>query len=320
MRNRAVARHDRAFAGPAGEPVADLADLTGAVAAAVAIAVLASTLHLEPSRGGEAERGQPSPAGHAQPSTRETLVAGYVGAPWTHPSDLRFERPGATRLTVHDVRWEGRPFKSPIYYGLRAARFREGSAFGSMVDFTHSKAIAIRDQTVRFSGERNGRPAPAPATIGDTFRHMEFSHGHNMLTLNGLFRLWPAAAGIVPYVGGGGGINVPHTEVQFADEPDRTYEYQFTGPVGQVVAGIEIRLPHSSVIIEYKFTLARYVAPLTGRDSRFSYGPDDFLWQLLDWWRGAKPKYGTVTTTLASHELIGGVGWRTGGSPVAAAP
>ena len=320
MANAAAARHGSATAGPAARPRADRIDRAGAVAAALALGILTGTLHLEhgASQGGEAERSRQAPAGDVRPAARETLVAGYVGAPWTHPSDLRFEGPGATRLTVHDVRWEGRPFKSPIYYGLRAMQFRDGSAFGSMVDFTHSKAIAIRDQTVRLSGERNGRPAPPNATIGDTFRHMEFSHGHNMLTLNGLLRLRPAAAGIVPYVGGGAGINLPHTEVQFADETERTYEYQYTGPVGQVVAGIEIRLPHSSVFIEYKLTLARYVAPLTGRDSRFSYGPDDFLWQLLDWWRGVKPKHGTVTTTLASHELIGGVGWRAGGTAAAA--
>ena len=266
---------------------------------------------------GEAERSGPAPAARGAQGTAETLVAGYVGAPWTHASDLRFSRPGATNLTVHDVRWEGRPFKSPIYYGLRAARWSDRLPFGTMVDFTHSKAIAIREQTVRMTGERNGRPAPPNATVGDTFKHMEFSHGHNMLTLNGLWRLVPVGA-IVPYVGAGGGINLPHTEVQFADDADRTYEYQYAGQVGQVLAGIEIRLPHASLFIEYKFTLARYVAPLTGRDSRFSYGPDDFWTQLMDWWRGIDPKHGTVATTLVSHQVIGGAGWRSGG--MAAAP
>lgn len=312
LRPRSIQNHSALAA------VADAIDRTGAVLACAMI-VAAGAVMLEGGTSGEdaAGRERPAPAARSTPGAAETLVAGYVGAPWTHPSNLYFDKPGATRLTVHDVEWEGRPFKSPIYYGLRARHFPAGSPFGAMIDFTHSKAIARRDQSVRMSGERNGRPSPPSATIGETFRHMEFSHGHNMLTLNGLWRLVPSSAGILPYIGGGAGINLPHTEVQFADEPDRTYEYQYTGQIGQVVAGVEVRLPHASVFVEYKFTLARYVAPLTGRDSRHSYGPDDFWRQFMDWWRGISPKYGTVTTTLASHELIGGAGWRTGG-PVAA--
>jgi lipid A oxidase len=304
VRARRIAR-----AGGSGIAAGKLIDIASALLVALAVAVWANAVLLDNDAAADKPRGASPPGMRAGLDTAETMIAGYVGAPWTHPSDLRFEKPGVTNLTVHDVHWEGRPFKSPIYYGVRAARWFGGS-LGTMVDFTHSKAIAVRDQQVRFSGERNNRPAPQPATIGNSFRHMEFSHGHNMLTLNGLLRLWPASARIVPYVGAGGGVNLPHTEVQFADEKDRTYAYQYTGPVGQLLAGIEVRLPASSIFIEYKFTLSRYVAPLTGRDSRHSYGPDDFWWQLVAWWRGEKPANGTVTTTLASHQLISGVGYR----------
>lgn len=296
----------------------DALDKICAVVGTMAMAAWVHAVLLEPGEasGERAGRGEPVGESRAQRGTAETLIGGYVGLPYTHASDLKFVNPGKTNLTVHDVQWEGRPFKSPIYYGLRAARWSGWSPFGTMVDFTHSKAIAIRDQTVRFSGERNGAAAPGPATVGNTFKHMEFSHGHNMLTLNGLWRLWPATAPVVPYVGAGGGINLPHTEVQFLDEPDRTYEYQYTGPIGQALAGIEIRLPGVSLFVEYKFTLARYEAPLTGRDSRFSYGPDDFWVQFVDWWGGVKPKYGTVATTLVSHQVIGGAAWRRSGAAV----
>ena len=289
-------------------------DRGAALAATLTLGLLvhAAMLDGDADQNSAAERGQHGSGPQTGATPGETLFAGYVGAPFTHASDLRFVKPGTTDLTVHDVPWQGRPFKSPIYYGLRIAKWPSASPLGGMVDFTHSKAIAIPDQQVRFSGTRNGNPAPAPATIGDTFRHMEFSHGHNMLTLNVLWRLWPASLRIVPYVGAGAGINLPHTEVQFADEKDRTYEYQYTGPAGQVLAGLEIRLPSSSAFLEYKFTLARYTAPLTGRDSRHSYGPDDFWTQLMDWWHGHQPAHGTVTTTLASHQLIGGVGYRHG--------
>ncbi len=301
----------RRFAPPSRR---DWLDCLSAVAAALAIGLSIQSVLIDESANKTeiTHRTSPGSGPEAGPVSRETIVAGYVGAPFTHASDLHFVKPGTTDLTVHDVQWQGRPFKSPIYYGLRASRWSAESPLGAMVDFTHSKAIATPDQQVRFSGTRNAAPAPAPAKIIDTFRHMEFSHGHNTLTMNALWRLWPTGLRIVPYVGAGGGINLPHTEVQFADEKDRTYEYQFSGPSGQVLAGVEIRLPSSSVFIEYKFTLARYTAPLTGRDSRHSYGPDDLWAQFMDWWHGRSPAYGTVTTTLASHQLIGGIGYRHG--------
>lgn len=246
---------------------------------------------------------------------RERQYGGYGGIPYTYPSDVRFVRSGITDLTVHGVNWDGRPFKSPIYYGLRAVRWGEGT-FGGMIDFTHSKAISQRNQMVRFSGTRDGKPAPEPQTIEKTFKHLEFSHGHNMLTLNGLARLGRITPVLQPYVGVGAGVSLPHTEVQFTDEEKRTYEYQYTGPVGQVLTGIEIRLPRVSLFVEYKFTLARYTAPLTGIDSR-GWGYWDIPAQLLRYLRGETPAGGTVSTTLASHNVIGGVMIRQRGAAVA---
>ena len=236
---------------------------------------------------------------------RETQYGGYIGAPFTHASDVHFSNVGTTDLTVHDVNWDGKPFKSPIYYGLRTLRWGDGW-FGTMLDFTHSKAISQRDQVVRISGTRNGKPAPEPQTIEKTFKHLEFSHGHNMLTLNGLARLAQLSPALQPYVGIGAGISLPHTEIQFVDEEKRTYEYQYTGPIGQVLAGLEIRLPRISLFLEYKFTMARYSAPLTGIDSR-GWGYGDIPAQVMRYFRGEQPAGGVATTTLASHNLIGGV-------------
>lgn len=311
----AADRLDVSAATRPGAGIGDWSDRLSAISASAAVAIWTAAVLLGggAASDGRKERSQPDASAGAGLAASETLFAGYVGYPYTHPSDLRFLNPAArTDLTVKGVQWEGKPFKTPIYYGLRAAYW--GSLpFGMMLDFTHSKAIAIPAQTVIFTGERNGAPAPGPATIRDTFKHMEFSHGHNMLTSNLLWRFLPATAPVVPYIGAGAGANLPHTEVQFHGEPDRTYEYQFTGAIGQAIVGVEVRLPFASVFIEYKFTAARYEAPLTGRDSRLSYGPDDFWTQLVDWWKGRKPKYGTVSTTLVSHQVIGGVGYRRPG-------
>ncbi len=245
-----------------------------------------------------------------------TVIGGYVGVPYTHASDVRFHNPGKTDMTVHDVNWDGKPFKSPIYYGLRAQRWSAGGG-GAMLDFTHSKAISQREQAARMSGSRNGAPLRPSATIGETFKHLEFSHGHNMLTLNGLYRLGQLSPAIGSYVGAGFGVALPHTEVQFHDEPTRTYEYQYTGPVVQALAGLEFRLPRVSVFVEYKYTFAWYAAPMSGR-SNPGWGFGDFGLQLLSWWRGERPLYGVLSTNLASHQVIGGVGVRLGpgGVPV----
>ncbi len=287
-------------------------DRLGAVSGIVALAFWASVVLLDaPSQSGA--RATPNGAGPADQvsiSGPEAFHGGYIGVPYTHPSDVRFEKAGVTDLTAHDVNWDGKPFKSPIYYGLRTIRWGQ-DGFGGMVDFTHSKAISQKEQVIRFSGTRNGKPAPAPTPVERTFKHFEFSHGHNMLTLNGVARLGRITPMLQPYVGIGAGINLPHTEIQFADETKRTYEYQYSGPVGQVLAGLEIRLPRASLFVEYKFTLARYVAPLTGRDSR-GWGLGDFPAQLMSYLRGEKPEFGTLSTTLVSHQVIGGVGVRHG--------
>ncbi len=287
-------------------------DRVGSVCAAIAMTVWAMAVMLDPV-GSEPAQGNGPGSTPALDMLDDpaTVVAGYIGAPYTHASDAKFLQPGATDLTVHDINWIGRPFKSPIYYGLRAARWHgNGSPFGSMIDFTHSKAIAEAGQTVRVSGTRNGRSMPDTGKISDMFKHLEFSHGHNMLTLNGLMRLGPLSSKLSPYIGGGFGANLPHTEVQFTGDPQRTYEYQYTGPTGQVLIGVELRLPRASLFLEYKFSLSLYDAPLTGRDNKASFGYSDFFVQLASWWRGETPKYGTVRTWLASHQVIGGAGAR----------
>ncbi|MGE0765968.1 MAG: hypothetical protein AB7L90_05855 [Hyphomicrobiaceae bacterium] len=247
--------------------------------------------------------------------TAETLVAAYGGVTHTHAGDVHISKPGVTDLTVHGVEWIGRPFKSPIYYGVRAMHWPATGHFGGMLDFTHAKAISVREQTLRFSGTRNGRPADATALNDAAFRHLEFSHGHNMLTFNGLLSLGRLTPAMRPYVGGGVGVSLPHTEVQFRDDARRTYEYQIAGPVGQVVAGLEVRLPSVSVLFEYKFSFAPYWAPLSGRDGSRNGAFVDYWNQIGSWLRGETPEYGTLTTKLATHHAIVAIGYRHAASP-----
>jgi opacity protein-like surface antigen len=247
--------------------------------------------------------------------SREVKVGGYGGVAHTYRSAVKVNNPGRTNMTMTDFDWIGQPFKSPIYYGLRAMWWGSVTPFGGMLDFTHAKAIAKRDDTASFSGTLNGQKLAEKAKVGDVFKHMEFSHGHNMVTLNAMARMGALVPRLRPYVGVGAGVSLPHTEIGFRTENGRTYEYQFAGFVAQGVAGIEVPLGRASVFLEYKFSYAPYDVPLSGVTRGWLLVTD--LWrQLRARLSGEKPPGGRLSTTLASHHGIGGVLVRVSGPPV----
>ena len=244
--------------------------------------------------------------GAQQVSRPEWTFGGYGGIAHTLPAVVSIKDSKGTDLKVQDFGWIGRPFKAPVYYGLRSQRWSSMSPFGGMIDFTHAKAIAKKDDTASFSGTLDGQPVAPKAKIGDVFRHLEFSHGHNMLTLNGLVRLAPWWARIRPYAGAGGGISLPHTEVGIRAQKKRTYEYQFAGFVGQALAGVEVQVGRASIFVEYKFTFAPYDVPLSYVRNGWLLVTD--LWRQFKMWRsGEAPPGGRLKTTLISHHGIAGV-------------
>ena len=237
---------------------------------------------------------------------KDTRIGAYGGVTYTHPSDVTITNPGRTDMTVKDVNWIGMPFKSPIYYGVRVQRLAPNASFGTMVDFTHAKAIAVNAQEATFEGTRDGKPLPAKARIGDTFRHLEFSHGHNMLTWNGLFRMPAFWSKVRPYVGAGVGITLPHTEIGFRDQNARTYEYQYAGLVGQVLGGVEINLGRTTAFFEYKFSYSPYDVPLSHEPRGFLLFTD--IWrQFKAWASGDQSPGGRLATKLATQHAIAGV-------------
>ncbi len=162
-----------------------------------------------------------------RPAGRETVVSGYVGAPYYYRSNVEIKRPNGTDLELKRLGWDGDALYFPIDGGVRAVRW-SGSA-GLMIDFLHNKAIArlgkgahgrriengvIED--VETAGTLKGQPAPSPLRLTDLFDRLEFTHGHNVLLLTGLARLAPLTPRIRPYLGVGAGVAVPHVEVWFA--------------------------------------------------------------------------------------------------------
>ncbi|HKZ96564.1 MAG TPA: hypothetical protein VJ045_06245 [Hyphomicrobiaceae bacterium] len=301
-----------------GSRIETLASLA-AIALLSALAA-ASILEQSPAEPGETQEG----AGGASldPAlavpAREFMIGAYSGAPYTYPSDVTVKKEGVHDFTVKDVGWDGEPFENPIYYGARIVRWLSGGRTGAMVDFTHSKTIARRGDEAELLGTIGGKPAPARAKIGDVFRHLEVSHGHNMLTLNGLFRLPRLHTRLYPYVGLGAGVALPHSEVQMAGDRGRTYEYQYAGPVVQALIGLEFRVPRMSYFVEYKFSLANYEMPLSNEDGSILVFD---LWRQFErWWKGEEPPGGRLWTRLTSHQVIAGLGVRFGAAPVASDP
>ncbi len=247
---------------------------------------------------------QAGPAGARATAThRDVLAGGYLGVTHTHPSIVTIKNPGRTDMTVGPIAWEGKPFKSPIYYGARISSWPAHSPIGTMLDFTHAKAISRFEDTANFSGTLEGKPLPPQARLGDMFKHLEFSHGHNMLTGNVLMRLGNFR--VQPYVGAGAGISLPHTEIAFRGENGRTYEYQYAGLAGQVLAGLEVKLGGASLFVEYKLSYAPYDVPLSGVVNGWLLFTD--LWrQFRAWVAREVPPGGRLTTPLLSHHAIGG--------------
>ena len=284
--------------------------LTSFVAIAVLLASSVATVLEQSTVDGETSEAQRTTAEKLASvlPAKETMVGAYMGAPHTYPSAVRIEKEGAYDFTIDPVHWKAQPFKSPIYYGARVVRWFTGGRTGMMVDFIHSKAIADLKKEAAFSGTLDGKPLPPRAKISEIVKKLEFSHGHNLLTLNGLLRLPNIGARVSPYVGAGAGVLLPHTEVKLTNGDSRTYEYNYAGPAGQALIGLEFRLPRMSVFLEYKFTYAQYEAPLSQMNGS---------WLILDIWRqfqrwmnGEEPPGGHVSTRLSSHQLVGGLAVR----------
>jgi len=212
-------------------------------------------------------------------ASADLQLGAYLGPAYTGGSDLNLVQPGGTDMTFRDIAWEGRPFRRPPYYGYRAI-YWPSDRYGVMLDFTHIKAIAIKDRPVQQSGFKDGDHVPPQAPISATLKRLEFTHGYNLLTLNALRRGASRGPNLIPYFGLGLGVAIPHVEVERADTPQsaRTFEYQLTGPALQLLGGIEWRFGRRlSLFVEYKLSCAMIRGDLVGG--------------------------GKVTTNLCTHQL-----------------
>lgn len=212
-----------------------------------------------------AQANDPSGAKPAdEPTTsvaRSEMQVGVYGGKTVSPdSNVYFTAPDGTDLTFENLKWKEESFKPSPFYGGRGIDWNSRiPALGLMVDFTHAKATAIRSQTVSLSGKHKGEDVPATAPFNSILGKLEFTHGLNFLTLNGVYRATGLHRRIVPYAGIGFGFMMPHIEAWRAGEKNKNEVHgpQLTGFAAQVIGGIEwcvFKSDRRSLFTEYKLT------------------------------------------------------------------
>jgi lipid A oxidase len=161
----------------------------------------------------------------------DSIYAFFIGNPTYYRSTLNLKRPDGTDLELRGLGWDGDALHFPIDGGVRYMRWTGHTGF--MLEHLHNKAIArlgrgAHGRKLRYpvveevpaSGTWKGEPAPNRIRLADIFDRLEFTHGHNMLFLAGLMKFASPIAIVRPYIGLGGGVAFPHTEVWFKGDPD----------------------------------------------------------------------------------------------------
>ena len=251
--------------------------------ACLALAPLGFATNPEPAPASSSP-GQPA---HVSAAQSEVQIGLYGGGNYTPPADVFLKQPNGTDMILKDVQWTGEPFNDPPYYGVRGTYWTSSlPKLGAMIDFAHGKAISMRDKEVEQTGTRDGKPVPPKEKLKETFTKLEYSHGLNFLTLNAVYRFSGWHRRLVPYIGAGAGLMIPHTEIARKDigRQNWTYRYEITGPGFQGLAGLEWRVLPSdrySFFTEYK---AGYAVNST---------------ELLEG--------GTVTNQLWAHQAVLGI-------------
>lgn len=166
----------------------------------------------------------------------------FIGAPDVAQAEVQLSFYTGTQSAPHSiiddsvlgegrVKWLGKSFEAPPYYGVRATWWTSDT-WGFGVEANHAKIYAENKTSLSYDV-------------------LEFTDGLNLITAN-VFRRFPNAGRFTPYVGGGLGIAVPHVEIQRVGE-SKTFEYELTGPAAILVVGTSYEITDKwSIFGEYK--------------------------------------------------------------------
>ncbi|MGB0660634.1 MAG: outer membrane protein [Mangrovicoccus sp.] len=170
-----------------------------------------------------------------------TVYSGFQTSPH---SVVEGNDPGGIGQFKFTAGWEGKSLELPPYWGLRGTWWPDAKNIGYGIEFNHAKVYAD-DETREEEG----------------FERLEFTDGLNLLTLNVFRRFQGETRRWTPYIGGGVGVAIPHVDIQTAG--GKTFEYQYTGPAVQWIAGVTYDLSDSwRVFGEYKGSYSQNTADL----------------------------------------------------------
>jgi hypothetical protein len=200
----------------------------------------------------------------AQDGAGGWVVSGFVGGAGTSSSDLRVAQPElGTDVTFGDLRFEGRSFQGPLYYGARGGYFFPNlPSLGVEAELIHMKVYSDPSQVVRALGVHRGAPIAGELPLGSIVQGYSISHGANFLLFNvvgrhGFGRDAGRPDGRLVVSGRfGAGPTIPHTESTIDGERREQYEL---GRLGwQLAAGAEVQLWRGLYALgEYKLTRTR---------------------------------------------------------------
>jgi hypothetical protein len=199
-----------------------------------------------------------------RPERSRWVIALYLGGAHTTPSRLRIRQPTLkTELDFEGVRFEGRSFDPPLYYGVRGGYFPGRLRFlGFEAEFIHMKVYADPQQRVRVAGLHRGARLERELALSEIVQRYAISHGANLLLLNVVARapLGQRAdarrSPLMVTTRFGLGPTIPHTESTI--EGHEQEQYQWGRLAWQWAVGGEVHLWRGLYVLsEYKFTRTR---------------------------------------------------------------
>lgn len=184
-------------------------------------------------------------------------IAGYLGAAHTATSAVSIRQPTIdTNLVLDSVKFRGRSFESPPYYGYRVGYdLPFARALSVEAEFIHAKVYARAEQDVLVRGRRNGLAVGSREAMSRSVEELSMSHGLNLILFNVVGRLpVPSSSSRFQLSGRlGAGPTVPHVESTIGG--GRREQYELASLAVQAAAGLEVRMTHGlSLLGEYKFS------------------------------------------------------------------
>lgn len=201
----------------------------------------------------------------------EWVIAAYLGGGHTAPATLKITQPARnTQLAFDAVRFDGRSFDPPLYYGVRGSYFIRGLSFlGIEAEFIHLKVYSDPTQRVRVRGWHRDLPLDGEFPLGQIVQEYSISHGANLLLFN-LAARWRvlrthdrSRTRAILTTRLGAGPTIPHTESTI--EGERQQQYEWGRAAWQWSAGVEFHLWRGLYALgEYKFTRTRQRGRVVG--------------------------------------------------------